>query len=398
MKNRFFSYYPLVATLFLVTGCDYSFQSKPFQPEGLKLEQKPKAELTSFNATQIPQKLSEWSLLYLTQGQLKLHSDAVPYHLNTPLFSDYAHKFRSLWIPEQSKIKVLVNGDLEFPIGSVLSKTFYYPRKDFNKQKLIALQNDTAHSQGRSIDLAQNQLIETRLLIKQLDGWQALPYVWNKQQTEAILEITGSSQLISLNGEQTQEFTYMVPDANQCKGCHVTNHTSGELKPIGPKIRHLDLAYEYRPDFSQNQLIYWQQQGLIDMLPLSNNVSSFDWRNRNANLAEAARSYLDINCAHCHNPDGPADTSALYLNKQNLTKAHLGICKTPVAAGKGTGNRAYDITPGKADQSIMVFRMESNDPSIAMPELGRSVIHEEGVELIKQWINQMDGACTIPAA
>ncbi len=64
-----------------------------------------------------------------------------------------------------------------------------------------------------------------------------------------------------------------------------------------------------------------------------------------------------------------------------------------MAAGKGTGNRLYDIAPGQADASVLVFRMDSDDPSVMMPELGRSVVHREGVELIREWINAQKGAC-----
>ncbi|NVJ65897.1 MAG: hypothetical protein HWE16_05360 [Gammaproteobacteria bacterium] len=380
----------ILSALFYITACEQNFQ-----PEALKLQQAQAQQVSFFQQDKIPSNLSDWNLFYINNGRLELHSDAIPYHLNTPLFSDYAHKFRSLWLPDNRQIKVSVNGDLEFPVGSVLSKTFYYPRENFNDKLLIAKQIDKAHSRGTSIDLATHHLIETRLLVKQTDGWIALPYIWNQQQTQATLEITGGVQQVKLMGSKNQEFTYIIPDANQCKGCHVSNHTNGLLKPIGPKLKHLDLDYQYSADLSENQLTHLQRLGKIEQLP-NDFATNTNWNYRSENINQAARSYLDINCAHCHNPDGPADTSALYLNKENLHKAHLGICKTPVAAGKGTGDRAYDITPGKADESIMLFRMESNDPSIAMPELGRAIVHEEGVTLIKQWIEKLDGNCEVP--
>lgn len=388
MNKRYF----VLAFLVLLYGCEQSFQ-----PKGLELTQIEPKTVAFFNEQDMPASLSDWGLFYIAQGKLNLRSDSIPYHLNTPLFSDYAHKFRSIWLPKNTQIEVLDNGELKFPVGSIISKTFYYPRESFSKNQLIAKQEDKAHSEGFSIDIKQNQMLETRLLVKHKNGWQALPYVWNKEQTNATLEITGASQNIQLKGNTTQDFTYIVPDANQCKGCHVTNHSTGELKPIGPQLKHLNLDYSYTPELTENQLKHLFQLGKITKLP-DDIVTNIDWRNRNKDIVQAARSYLDINCAHCHNPDGPADTSALYLNKENLEKAHLGICKTPVAAGKGTGDRPFDITPGSAKDSILTYRMESNDPSVAMPELGRSIIHEEGVTLIKQWIEQMQGKCEIPSA
>lgn len=379
-----------IATTCLLLSCEDSFK-----PKSLNITQEQAKEVTVYETDKTPSNLFDWGIFYIKDGSLNLRSDAFPYHLNTPLFSDYAHKFRSIWIPKDSKISIKANGDLNFPTGTIITKTFYYARDDFKNGVLKAKLEDHVHSKGTSIDLKLNHLIETRLLVKQENGWQALPYIWNQDQTNAELEVTGGSIEVVLQGSTKQEFTYMVPDANQCKGCHVSNHTSGILKPIGPKVRHLNLDYDYSPQLTDNQLKQMLARGMINELPKVM-TANWDWRKRNLNTVEAARSYLDINCAHCHNPDGPADTSALYLNKENKHKAHLGICKTAVAAGKGTGDRPYDITPGDADKSIIVFRMDSVDPSVAMPELGRATIHEEGVQLIKDWINGLEGDCKIP--
>jgi hypothetical protein len=37
--------------------------------------------------------------------------------------------------------------------------------------------------------------------------------------------------------------------------------------------------------------------------------------------------------------------------------------------------------------------MNSNDPKVAMPELGRSVVHQEGLALIEAWIRSLPGSC-----
>ena len=71
----------------------------------------------------------------------------------------------------------------------------------------------------------------------------------------------------------------------------------------------------------------------------------------------------------------------------------LGLCKLPIAAGSGTGGRPFDIVPGQPDQSILLHRMETTKPSAMMPELGRSLSHEEGVALVREWISAMAGVC-----
>ncbi|MCY1346299.1 hypothetical protein D9M69_323820 [compost metagenome] len=64
-----------------------------------------------------------------------------------------------------------------------------------------------------------------------------------------------------------------------------------------------------------------------------------------------------------------------------------------MAAGKGSGDRLVDIHPGQPDRSVLIYRMDSSDPSVMMPELGRSVAHREGVDLLVRWIASLDGGC-----
>lgn len=71
----------------------------------------------------------------------------------------------------------------------------------------------------------------------------------------------------------------------------------------------------------------------------------------------------------------------------------IGICKIPVAAGQGSGGFDFDIEPGMPDRSILTFRMESIEPAIAMPELGRQTVHEEALEVIGEWVASLPGSC-----
>ncbi len=96
------------------------------------------------------------------------------------------------------------------------------------------------------------------------------------------------------------------------------------------------------------------------------------------------------NCAHCHNPVGSASNSGLFLNPEAADVAvATGIYKRPVAAGRGSGGHDFAIAPGDPDRSIMVHRMSSTEPGVAMPEVGRSMVHDEGVALIRAWISSL---------
>jgi uncharacterized repeat protein (TIGR03806 family) len=320
--------------------------------------------------------------------------------LNTALFTDYAHKLRTVWMPAGT---TAAYGDenFDYPVGTVITKTFYYP-KDAGGQQAVVLRTDdysrdyVAGKTGEALDLENVRLMETRVLVKRADGWQALPYVWNAEQTDAVLEIAGDAtrlQLASASGESTS-FTYVVPDANQCAGCHADNHTEKAIMPLGPRARHLNKDYAYA-DGAENQLLHWQQVGYLSGLPefaaIPKNVN---FKDATASLEERARSYLDINCGHCHNPSGPADTSGLMLHHLEQDRRKLGLCKPPVAAGTGSGNRLFAIVPGEPEESILNFRVETTNPGAMMPELGRSLEHDEGTALLRDWVASMPGSCS----
>ena len=110
-------------------------------------------------------------------------------------------------------------------------------------------------------------------------------------------------------------------------------------------------------------------------------------------LEQRARAYLDANCGHCHNAEGPADTSGLFLTADQKDPMRWGFCKVPVAAGHGAGDLRFDLVHGQPDESILLRRMNSAEPKVMMPEIGRSVVHREGVDLIRQWVAETRGNC-----
>ena len=105
---------------------------------------------------------------------------------------------------------------------------------------------------------------------------------------------------------------------------------------------------------------------------------------------ERARAWLDANCAHCHNPEGPARNAGLDLLATQTAAYKIGIFKAPVASGRGNGGRLYDIIPGKPDESVLYYRITSTDPAAMMPELGKRLVHDESAELIRQWIASLE--------
>ncbi len=329
---------------------------------GLDLAQEPCAKLSSYH------------FMSLQDGVVTHADGVVPYDMSTPLFTDYAHKFRAVWMPEGEAASFSTDATFTFPVGTVLLKTFAYPL------------NYAAPDEGVHV-------IETRLLVHYPEGWRGLPYVWNDEQTEAYYDPAGLSVPVTLEyGDgSTVDIDYLVPNGNQCKGCH---EATGHMGPIGPKARFLNAEADFGGAVA-NQIDRWVQAGYLS--GVTDTPPALDAFDTAADVEERVRAYLDINCAHCHNPRGPARTSGLMLEWSPTPvtertvdqQTSYGICKTPVAAGRGSGGLHYDIVPGDPDASILVFRMESNDPGIMMPELGRSVAHEEGVALVREWIAAM---------
>lgn len=277
-----------------------------------------------------------------------------PYTLNTPLFSDYAGKERYAYVPAGQVARYDAEAAFDFPVGSALIKTFGY-------------------GEGAAF-----KPIETRLLLRRAAGWVAIPYVWDADGRDASLRRGGMRVPVSFTDPagRRREISYAVPNQNQCKGCHALD---GKITPIGPKARNLNEG---------RQLADWQRAGLLDRAP-ADAPRLACWDDPKAPLDARATAYLEVNCAHCHNARGPASNSGLFLDWRQSDPVARGIGKHPVAAGRGSGGRGVAIDPGHPDNSILLYRMASTEPGIAMPELGRATSHDEALTMLTAWIAGM---------
>ena len=317
-------------------------------------------------------RLSDYRL-FLDAGAGRPNSGVVPYVLATPLFTDHSEKSRLVFTPPGRKMGYTATGVLDFPVGAVLVKTFAYPadlrRPDREVRK-----------------------VETRLLIHKASGWTAQTYVWNAEGTEAVLKRAGARLQVRFTdpkGVQV-DLDYAVPNQNQCKTCH---QSGDAIAPLGPTARNLNRMRVAQTGAgittaeTLNQLDDWTHRGLLVGAPRAAAAprvpEAFDG---GAPLETRARAWLDVNCAHCHQRAGSASNSGLYLGWSEKAGTALGYAKRPVAAGRGAGEGLFVIEPGHPERSIMIHRMASTEPGVAMPELGRSVTDPQGVALISAWI------------
>jgi hypothetical protein len=232
-------------------------------------------------------------------------------------------------MPAGKKAAARPDGSIDFPVGTVFSKTFSF----------------------------DGRLVETRLLIHRAKGWVGVPYVWNREQTEATLAVSGDFTTVRANG---RDIEYAVPNVNQCRSCH---DQAGDTVPLGPTVRSLDAATLARLGIA---------------VPTA----------AAATLESRARAYLDVNCATCHNPSGSAMAIPLDLSYGQTLPASFGVKQIATKPVDAPGLRLI-IAPGEPGASILVYRMRSTDQKIGMPTIGHSATDREGVALISEWIRSM---------
>ncbi|HYC55052.1 MAG TPA: parallel beta-helix domain-containing protein [Candidatus Binatia bacterium] len=342
----------------------------------------------------------------------------VPFDLTTPLFSDYAIKYRFAFLPPGQKAQwhegsiSEPNATLGFPVGTVIAKTF-------------AFRNG-----------ADEEVVETRLLMHRsghggASFWEGMAFIWEKDEdgnrTDARLAVGGGTASVSWNFEDpdpdvNQTYTgsttgYSIPHANQCGSCHINDDLEPGDAPIGPKVRLLNRPMSYGSG-PENQLQHWKDLGLLAGAPdltvngagIATNVlrtprfnvpgdaflvpASEQGRLDQMSASEIdkemrARAWLETNCAHCHNRDGLAQSTGVFFDVFREVDLNFGICKRPTTAGSSSGGHDFDIVPGSAATSILSFRAHSVIPGTQMPPMARSVAHEEALAVVDDWINSV---------
>ena len=320
--------------------------------------------------TQVPYpKLSDYLFF---EGELKNLSPSygvVPYKPTSELFTDYAEKKRFIWMP--NGLKATYNGDgtvLELPVGAALIKAFYYTKVQPN--------NTT-------------RIIETRVMIRKETGWIFAEYVWNNEQTEAYLQTQSSQTAITWLDENDSPNTinYKIPSSvTDCKRCH--GLLNGDIRPIGIKPQNLNSNFNF-VEGSKNQLQKLIQFGYLENNLPTNIVSVVDYKDVSQSLDLRVRSYFDSNCAHCHVEGGEADHFSLKFSFNSTNDLEsMGVSMPAEHTLAGYNGRI--VTPNNVGQSILHYRVNTEtDNFYIMPPLGRTIRHDEGVQLIEDWINSL---------
>ena len=317
--------------------------------------------------TKVPYtKLSEYRFF---SGALKdqiPNKKVYPYKPASSLFTDYALKKRFIWLPSGLKGTFVAENDIiDLPVGAALIKTFYY---------------DNVQPSGNT------KIIETRIMIRKSTGWIFAEYVWNDEQTEATLQMNGSYVAMSWLQDGAQKSTnYRIPSEIECLTCHKSNNNPF---PIGIKPQNLNNNYQFSTG-NYNQLQYWISEGILENNLPQLNQSTIDYHDESQPLKTRLRSYLDINCSHCHRENSHCDYRPLRLAfSETLVPANMGLCVTPEENINPL--LIQIIVPGNVTKSVMHFRLNSTDENTRMPLLGRTLVDDVGVQLLKDYILSID--------
>jgi len=316
-----------------------------------------------------PRKLSE-SGLFESVKDHKLVPAAIPYSVNSPLWSDGAFKERFMTVPGLEKVTFTKHRAWGFPLGTVLVKSFSIETEKGNPASL--------------------KRIETRFLVLHDNAeWVGYSYKWNDEQTEAYL--------VEKAGEDA---TYKIADRGQPGGIAIKKwrfpsraecmvcHTREAHYALGLTTVQLNKIHDYN-GVKDNQLRALAHIGLLDKPPkgpperLPRIPNPFD---ETQPLEARVRSYLHANCAHCHVTNGGGNAQMELEYNRSLEQTKIYDVK-PRQMTFGVKD-ARLIAPGSPERSVILHRIGKRGKS-QMPPVGSYEVDEKAVLLLKRWIESL---------
>lgn len=282
----------------------------------------------------LPERLSETGCFDTVAGTVE--PTLFSYDVNTPLWSDGAEKHRWFQLPEDGKISIGPDGAWQLPVGSVAFKTFAVD--------------------GRNV--------ETRMLVRHENGeWGGYSYAWNDDATDAVLLADGLTRELGTG----QQWTY--PSRSECFACH----NVGAGRTLGLTNAQMD---------RDGQLERFALAALFETPPVDEIAPERAAEPESSAVESRARSYLATNCGSCHRQNAPASGLGDFAPSTPFTA--MDVCNVYVS----TGQEIVRLAPGDAKASAIIQRMRAHDGS-RMPPLGVSIVDEDGVAWVSEWIDSL---------
>lgn len=326
--------------------------------------------------------------------ELEPSADALLYSTLQPgYFVNHASTQTTLVLPQGTRIEVAADETLNFPDGTLIIKTFYYQRVDVDPSREregsgpgcrggdeVSLAKPRPNGKRSDVGVASPCLLEARVLARRAGEWRGRTYVW--RDDASTVEVPGGMEVALVGYDESgrrMTLDHLVPSRAQCGICHSGSADDELLEPIGLRLSRLgpeaiESLASYAVDEASFRDAYDAVQGRLREVPV-------------------ARRYLASNCAFCHNPRGFAASSGLFLGWNESELDRLGLCQLPTALGVSIPGARFDIEPGHPERSLLLARMKSLEPGVVMPELGRSLVDEDGVDTVAGWIQDLPGHC-----
>lgn len=308
-----------------------------------------------------PNKLSETDLYTSTKDQV-ISDKLIPYEVNAPFWSDNAEKSRYLVIPEGKKVQFKEAGSWELPVGTTIVKNF------------------------KGQHLRDMRMLETRLIKRTESGWEAATYVWNQEGTDADLVPSGKQfELYQPNAAMRRwdVNSWHAPSSSECASCHVD--AGGYVLAFNT----MQLNREFS-DTGKNQIVDWNERGILELpegFELENATAFVSPYDMEQPIDQRARAYLDVNCAMCHQPNGPGNAN-IDLRFSTALK-DTGVINQPPAQGNLQMRDVRLIATGQPEKSVLLHRINTLGVG-RMPNVGSNQIDKEAVKLLYEWIENMD--------
>ncbi len=332
-------------------------------------------------AGSLPPLLSQTGVFSNTPSMVPTNG-LILYQPNVPLWSDGALKIRYMAVPDNGgvitpdqQITFAPTGTWTFPNGTIFVKTFELQTNETDPNSILRL--------------------ETRLLVRDINGAvYGVTYKWRPDNSDADLLTTSLTQdvpITTATGMRTQ--TWYYPSPADCLTCH----TPVAKYVLGLNTRQLNgnLTYPATGN-TDNQLRTLNRLGLFNPAFDESVITNFEklsaLTNLTASLQERARSYLDANCAQCHQPGGTGPT---FDARYETPLASQNITNVPAVKGSLGADNAMIVMPKDIWRSVLYGRMNTTNNSVKMPPLARNLIDTNAVQVFADWINSLPGIAAL---
>jgi putative heme-binding domain-containing protein len=339
--------------------------------------------------TAFPRKLSETGLFASVKEQQPAPG-VVPFSIQAEQWADFATAERFLALPAASSVRFY---DRPIPLpGGFFNGRIFFP-KDGVLVRTITLEMEYGNPKSR-------RRLETQVLHYDGSEWNGYSYRWNDKQTDAeLVPASGLDQTFLIKDAHApggrRKQTWHFAARSECLQCH--NPWAGYVLAFTPA--QLDRAHDYG-GVVDNQLRSLQHVGLLRVAKAPGNpgakpqpparlVNPYD---ESANLDERARSYLHVNCSHCHQ-FGAGGTADIDFRREMTLEQTKALDVRPMQGAFDIAD-ARILAPGDPYRSVLYYRMAKLGRG-RMPHIGSEIVDERGLRLIYDWIRQLPGRTSV---